>query len=89
MALSIPERYRFGMSIQIAVRLPDDLVDFLDGEVNAGSAASRAAVVVRALERERRRAVAERDAAIYATANGHDDLDDLAAWAGGQSLDLD
>ena len=77
------------MTTQIAVRLPDDLVDFVDGQVSSGSAASRAAVVVRALERERRRAMAERDAAIYATAAESDDLDGLAAWAGGQSLDLD
>ncbi|MBU2667726.1 hypothetical protein KOI35_29865 [Actinoplanes bogorensis] len=78
------------MSTQIAVRLPDELVAFVDGQVSSGSAASRAAVVVRALERERRRAAAERDAAIYAAdGNDRDDLDGLAAWAGGRSLDLD
>ena len=77
------------MSTQIAVRLPDELVEFVDGQVSSGSAASRAAVVVRALERERRRAAAERDAAIYAAADDRDDLDGLAAWAGGQTLDLD
>ncbi|MCM4079321.1 YlcI/YnfO family protein [Paractinoplanes hotanensis] len=76
------------MTTQIAVRLPDELMDFVDGQVSSGSAASRAAVVVRALERERRRAAAERDAAIYAESEG-DDLDDLAAWAGAQPLDLD
>jgi Arc/MetJ-type ribon-helix-helix transcriptional regulator len=76
------------MSTQIAVRLPDELMDFVDGQVSSGSAASRAAVVVRALERERRRAAAERDAAIYAE-SGDGDLDDLAAWAGAQPLDLD
>ncbi|MFF5296790.1 hypothetical protein [Paractinoplanes globisporus] len=50
----------------------------------------QAVVVARALQRERRRAAAERDAAIYAAeADGHDDLDDLAGWAGSQPIDLD
>ena len=53
------EWYRFGMSKQIAVRLPDHLVEFVDGLVTDGEAKSRAAVVTRALERERRRAGAE------------------------------
>ncbi|MGY1842036.1 ribbon-helix-helix domain-containing protein [Modestobacter sp. SYSU DS0875] len=67
------------MSTQIAVRLPEDLVRFVDQLVAEGKAASRAAVVSRALERERRREVAARDAAIL-TAGGHDDeFDDLAA----------
>jgi Arc/MetJ-type ribon-helix-helix transcriptional regulator len=80
------------MSIQIAVRLPDDIVAFVDEQVSSGSATSRAMVVVRALERERRREVAERDAAIYAAAagnSGNDDLDDLASWATAQPIDLD
>jgi Arc/MetJ-type ribon-helix-helix transcriptional regulator len=76
------------MSTQIAVRLPDEIVAFLDEQVDSGAAASRAAVVTRALERERRRAEAEQDARIYA-AGGSDDLDALAAWAGGHALDLD
>jgi Arc/MetJ-type ribon-helix-helix transcriptional regulator len=77
------------MSTQIAVRLPDDLVAFVDGQVTSGSASSRAAVVARALERERRRATAERDAAIYAAGVESHDLDDLAGWAGSQTIDLD
>lgn len=85
----IPERYRSGMTTQIAVRLSDDLVAFVDGQVRDGSAASRAVVVARALERERRRAAAERDAAIYAVGAEADDLDDLAAWAETQPMDID
>jgi Arc/MetJ-type ribon-helix-helix transcriptional regulator len=46
------------MSKQIAVRLPDDLVEFVDPMVSTGRQRSRAAVVTRALERERRRAMA-------------------------------
>jgi Arc/MetJ-type ribon-helix-helix transcriptional regulator len=77
------------MSIQIAVRLPDDIVAFVDEQVSSGAASSRAAVVARALERDRRRAAAERDAAIYATAVEHDDLYGLAAWAAEQPMDVD
>ena len=77
------------MSIQIAVRLPDDIVAFVDEQVMSGAAPSRAAVVARALERERRRDAADRDAAIYAAAAGSDGLDELATWAAGQPMDID
>lgn len=70
--------YRFGMTTQIAVRLPDELVAFVDDLVSHGYATSRAAVVARALERERRRKIAERDAAILASADLDTDLDSLA-----------
>jgi antitoxin MazE3 len=76
------------MTTQIAVRLPDEIVAYLDQQVASGDAPSRAAVVTRALERERRRDVAERDARIYAAA-GLGELDDLATWAASQPLDLD
>jgi len=66
------------MGMQIAVRLPDDLVDFVDEVVAGGGGGSRAAVVRRALERERRRMVAERDAEILATAGSDPDLAGLA-----------
>ena len=47
----IPKRYHFGVSKQIAVRLPDDIVDFIDQLVDSGQASSRAVVVARAFER--------------------------------------
>jgi Arc/MetJ-type ribon-helix-helix transcriptional regulator len=75
------------MSKQIAVRLPDDLVAFIDGLVKSGEATSRAAAVTRALERERRRRIAERDAAILAQANGDPDWDSLARHAASTELD--
>jgi Arc/MetJ-type ribon-helix-helix transcriptional regulator len=53
-----PILYRSGMSKQIAVRIPDDIVDFIDALVRDGRAGSRAIVVRRALERERRRGIA-------------------------------
>jgi Arc/MetJ-type ribon-helix-helix transcriptional regulator len=77
------------MTIQIAVRLPDDIVAFIDEQVSSGAAPSRAAVVARALEHERRREAAQRDAAIYAANATPDGLDDLATWAATQPSDLD
>lgn len=77
------------MSKQIAVRLPDDLVAFVDRLVRDGEAHSRAVVVARALDRERRRDAAVRDAAILARAGADADLDDLAAFAARVPLDLD
>ena len=78
-----------GVSKQIAVRLPDDIVDFVDRLVADGQATSRAAVVARALARERRRQTAARDAAILAEAGSDPDLDSLAEYVTHAPLDLD
>lgn len=85
----IPMRYRFGMSKQIAVRLPEDLVAFVDEVVGQGDASSRAAVVTGALERERRRRIAARDAAILAAAEHDQDLQALAAHVARDPLHLE
>lgn len=69
------------MSKQIAVRLPDELVEFVDRAVASGEARSRASVVTRALERERRRAVAEMDAEILARTEPDPELAGLAEHA--------
>ncbi|MEC5149427.1 hypothetical protein [Cryobacterium sp. GrIS_2_6] len=72
------------MTRQIAIRLSDDLVDFIDRTIAAGSEGSRAAVITRALEREQRRMLAERDIKILSAshgANADDGLDDLARFA--------
>lgn len=66
------------MSKQIAVRLPEDIVEFVDGLIRDGKADSRAIVVIRALQRERRRSIAARDAAILAHAGTDADMDSLA-----------
>ena len=76
------------MTKQIAVRLPDDIVEFVDGQVSEGKAISRAVVVSRALERERRRAVAARDAAILAEAGDDPDMQSLAEHVADTPLDL-
>ncbi len=77
------------MSVQIAVRLPDSMVEFLDQLVAEGKAASRASVVERALAREFRRLVAARDAAILAGAGADPDMDGLAGYAARSPLDVD
>jgi Arc/MetJ-type ribon-helix-helix transcriptional regulator len=77
------------MSKQIAIRLPDDIIEFVDTLVSDGTAKSRAVVVTRALERERRRAVAERDVAILARASDDSDMDALAEHAARTPLDLE
>ncbi|MFN8202994.1 MAG: ribbon-helix-helix domain-containing protein [Solirubrobacteraceae bacterium] len=71
------------MSKQIAVRLPEDLVRFVDEIVAAGDQPSRAAVVAKALERERRRVVAARDARVLEAAGPDPDLVGLAEFAAG------
>jgi Arc/MetJ-type ribon-helix-helix transcriptional regulator len=71
------------MSKQIAVRLPEELVEFVDEIVDSGSGRSRAAVVTRALERERRRLVAARDAEILARTGPDPELAGLAEYAVG------
>jgi Arc/MetJ-type ribon-helix-helix transcriptional regulator len=76
------------MSKQIAVRLPDDLVAFVDDVVHSGRERSRAAVVTRALERERRRVIAERDAAILAATGPDPELAGLAEHALGIDVAL-
>ena len=69
------------MSTQIAVRLPDEMVAFLDRTVATGKASSRAALVVVAVEREMRRQAAEHDAEILRENGPADDLDDLVQWS--------
>ena len=76
------------MSRQVTVRLPEALVAFIDRQVHDGRAASRAAVVAAAIERERRREIGERDAAILAAAGRDDEgLDELARFAAGTVFD--
>jgi len=65
------------MSIQIAVRLPDDLVDALDTMVVESDESGRASVIERALRRELRRYQAEQDAMIL---RDKGDYDELAAF---------
>jgi Arc/MetJ-type ribon-helix-helix transcriptional regulator len=77
------------MSKQIAVRLPEDVVDFIDREVDQRHVESRASFVLKALECERRRLIAARDAEILAGTTGDDDFDALAGHVSTLALDID
>lgn len=68
------------MTVQIAVRLPEEMVAFLDSAVAQGLATSRAALVASALEREMRRQAAERDVAVLREQGSADELDVLVDW---------
>ena len=79
-----------GMTTQIAVRLPDVVVELVDEMVSTGRASSRAEVVSRALLRELRRERQLRDIAILrATADGADEFVAQAQHASRMVLDLD
>lgn len=68
------------MTVQISLRLPGDLVEFLDQSVSTGVAGSRADLVSLALEREKRRQAALADAAFLNSEGPEDDLDSLVDW---------
>lgn len=72
------------MTIQVALRLAEDLVAYLDAEVEAGRARSRTEVVSDALREARRQNRIARDAAIYAQieAQGGDEFStpEYAEW---------
>ena len=70
-----------GVSTQIAVRLPDEMVAFMDRAVATGKAPSRAALVAAAMEREMRRQAAEQDAQVLRENGPADDLDELVRWS--------
>ena len=78
------------MSIQIAVRLPDQLVNSLDEMVDSGAARSRASVIERALLREMRYQRMVQEVEILNSEIGSDeDLDSLARFGSGLPLDVD
>jgi Arc/MetJ-type ribon-helix-helix transcriptional regulator len=74
------------MSTRIVVRLPDDTVAFLDRLVAEKKAASRAEIITRALERERRCEMAASDAAILAKYGQDPDLAGLIQYMSGHPV---
>ena len=83
-------RYGLAVSIQIAVRLPDQLVNSLDELVDSGAARSRASVIERALLRELRYQRMVQEVEILNSEIGADeDLDSLARFGSGLPLDVD
>ena len=83
-------RNAWPVSRAIPVRLDDDDIEVLDELVHLGLAANRSDAIKRAIDRDRRRLAAMRDAAIYAR-NGEDaGLSSLSAKAATTPLtDLD
>jgi len=78
------------MSIQIAVRLPDQLVNSLDELVDSGAARSRASVIERALLRELRYQRMLQEVEILNSDIGTDeDLDALVKLSSNVALDVD
>ena len=78
------------MSIQIAVRLPDQLVNSLDELVDSGAARSRASVIERALLRELRYQRMLQEVEILNSGIGADeDLDALTRFSSNVPLDVD
>lgn len=77
------------MSRQVAIRLPSELVAYMDRTVQRGDAQSRAELVAEAIEWRRRRELAERDAAILASGDydDYDDFDELAEYAARTPMD--
>lgn len=59
------------MSIQIAVRLPDEQVAFLDREISQGRASSRAELVSKALRRMQRERIASADLEVIIASGGN------------------
>lgn len=75
------------MSTQIAIRLSDDLLAFLDEQVASGSAPSRADAVRQALEERRQRILAEKDIAILKVSRDPD-LEAVTGAVSGTPLGL-
>lgn len=67
------------MSIQVSVRLPDDIVHLMDEAVAQGEAPSRAAMVTQALQAALRHRSARKDVEIL-TRDQEDELEPLVQW---------
>ncbi len=69
------------MTTQITIRLPDELIEFVDSMVRRGVAPSRAALIARLLDRERRRDRALQDLEIIKR-TPDPEMDALVTWQG-------
>jgi len=78
-----------GMSTQIAVRLPDDLVAYVDQAVAEGRVKSRAELVTRLIARDARRRRAEEDLQRLIEAGALDDVDAFAMARATSATPLD
>lgn len=71
------------------MRLPDELVEFIDDLVVTGRFESRAAVVTRELRRLKRRIEAEQDAEIYRREGDDPELVEFVRYTSKLPMDLD
>lgn len=79
-----------GVSTQIAIRLPDELVEQLDEQVRKGIAGNRTELIRALLARELRRVEIEAERAVLEQPWADpDDLAGLATWAGRRPLPLE
>lgn len=69
------------MTVQMTVRIPDDLAAFVDAQVTAGTAPSRAVAVAEALRHERRRQEQQREIAILIATEPDPESMAIAEWA--------
>jgi predicted transcriptional regulator len=78
MSLSPRNFYRRPMStMEIAVRIDDQLVQEMDAEIAQGRDRSRACLIEAAVRRELRRRAEDRDAAVLASGEGFPELDPM------------
>jgi Arc/MetJ-type ribon-helix-helix transcriptional regulator len=77
------------MTTQITVRLPEELVAFVDEMIAGGAVTSRAEAVTRALIRERRRQTALADVAILRLRGGDPDHVAIAEHTAAHPVELD
>jgi Arc/MetJ-type ribon-helix-helix transcriptional regulator len=76
------------MTTQITVRLPDELVEFVDSLVAGGHVKSRAEAVQWALMRDRRRRMAQADLEILRERGEDPDLQAFIAYTSAHPVDL-
>ena len=81
MANAIPQWCGAGTSVQMTIRVDDDLTVFIDQAARAGEG-SRADIINRAIRRKVRRRAAQQDAQVYApSADPGLETDAYAEWA--------
>ena len=73
--------YTGDMSATVNVRLPEHMVEFLDGLVRRGIVPNRTAAISAAIEREIRARQAMSDVEALQQHGPQDDLDELVAWS--------
>lgn len=86
--------YSRGMSVQMTVRVPDDLAKYVDDHVASGDASSRAEMIARGLDELMRREERERETALVDQLNAqgqslYPDLDGLAEWGANQPMGVE